>query len=203
MTKGPFLMENPAPKIAIIAGPNGAGKSTTAKRLLPESLQIREFVNADVIAAGLSAFAPENVAFEAGRIMLVRLKELAASRENFSFETTLATRTYAPWLKTLQAAGYEVHLFFVWLPSADMAIARVAERVRSGGHHVPDETIRRRYTRALVNLRELYIPLANFWQLIDNSAYGGSRIIAAGGARRAPEIYLEPEWRLINEVEAS
>ena len=122
-------MTNQPPKVVILAGPNGAGKSTSAARLLLGAMRVDEFVNADTIARGLSAFAPERVALNAGRIMLRRIKELSAERANFAFETTLATRSYAPWLKEIQAEGYEVHLLFLWLPSADMAVARVADRV--------------------------------------------------------------------------
>ena len=130
---------NPTPpKVVILAGPNGTGKTTSAGKLLLGAFQVTEFVNADMIAASMSASAPEHVAFDAGRIMLKRLRELAARRVSFAFETTLASRSYAPWLRELQADGYEVHLFFLWLPNADMAVARVADRVRAGGHDVPE-----------------------------------------------------------------
>src|SRR5580658_714836 len=132
------------PKVVLLAGPNGVGKSTSAEKLLLGTLKVQEFVNADTIAKGLSAFAPNRVALEAGRIMLARLKELAAQKADFAFETTLATRSYAPWLRKLKAAGYEIHLLFLWLPNADTAVARVADRVRFGGHGVPEATVRRR-----------------------------------------------------------
>lgn len=122
-----------SPKVVVIAGPNGAGKSTAATRILQDALAVQEFVNADVIARGLSAFKPESVALTAGRVMLQRLDALAAERADFAFETTLASRSFAPWLKRLNVSGYEFHLFFVWLPTAEAAIARVQERVRSGG----------------------------------------------------------------------
>jgi predicted ABC-type ATPase len=160
-------------------------------------LKVSQFVNADTIALGLSAFAPERVAFEAGRVMLARLGELAGQRADFAFETTLATRSYAPWLRKLKAGGYHVHLLFLWLPSADMAVARVAERVRGGGHHVPEATIRRRYAAGLANLRTLYLPLANSWQLLDNTQFESRRLIAAGQAGGATEVYLEATWRAI------
>ena len=194
-------MNSQPPKLVIVAGPNGAGKSTAAGKLLPDVLNVGEFVNADTIAQGLSAFAPERVAFEAGHIMLARLRELAGSRANFAFETTLAARSYAPWIRTLQAGGYEVHLLFLWLPSADMAVARVAERVRAGGHGIPEETIRRRYVAGLVNLRTLYLPLANSWQLLDNTPIDSRRLIAAGHAGGATEVYLESIWRGIMKQE--
>ena len=191
------LMTNAAPKIVILAGPNGAGKSTSAAKLLLGVLQVQEFVNADTIAQGLSAFAQERVAFQAGRIMLKRLKELAAQRTSFAFETTLASRSYIPWLKQQQATGYEVHLLFLWLPTADMAVARVADRVRLGGHDVPEPTIRRRYGAGMVNLREAYLSLANSWKVIDNTNSDQPRLLAAGVAGSRPKIYGEQIWQSI------
>jgi predicted ABC-type ATPase len=196
-----FLMADQPPKVVILAGPNGAGKSTSAAKLLLGALSVDEFVNADTIAQGLSAFAPDRVALEAGRVMLRRIKELAAARADFGFETTLASRSYAPWLKKLQAAGYEVHLLFLWLPSADMAAARVADRVRAGGHDVPEPTIRRRYAAGLKNLWTLYLPLANSWKVIDNTRRCYPRLIAAGLADSPAEIYLESAWRRIMVTE--
>lgn len=184
-------------KVVVLSGPNGAGKSTAANKLLLGPLQVSEFVNADTIAKGLSAFAPDRVAFEAGRIMLKRIKELARSGSDFAFETTLGSRSYAPWLKELQQKGYEVHLLFLWLPSAEMAVARVADRVRAGGHDVPEATIRRRYASGLANLRTLYFPLADSWKLIDNTHIRNPRLIAAGFANGPQEIYLETEWKSI------
>jgi len=138
----------PHPSIVIVAGPNGAGKSTVAPALLHGTLAVDEFVNADVIASGLSAFDPESAAIAAGRVMLARLHELAEQRESFAFETTLASRTFAPWLRDLRASGYQIHLLFLWLPSAEFALDRVADRVRAGGHNVPAETVRRRIGQA-------------------------------------------------------
>lgn len=137
------------PHLIIISGPNGAGKSTTAPALLQGTLGVTEFVNADVIAQGLSAFNPERAAFHAGRIMLERLQQLADEHGNFAFETTLASRTFAHWIKELKNAGYAFHLFFLWLPAAEFAIARVAERVKMGGHNVPEDAITRRYHAGL------------------------------------------------------
>jgi predicted ABC-type ATPase len=125
------------PSVVILAGPNGAGKSTVAPALLHGALAVNEFVNADVIASGLSAFDPESAAIAAGRVMLSRIRELASQRVNFAFETTLASRSFAPWLRQLATSGYAVHLVYLWLPSADFAVERVAERVRAGGHNVP------------------------------------------------------------------
>src|SRR4051812_4661919 len=181
---------NPPPRVVILAGPNGAGKSTTAKKLLRGALGVDEFVNADVIAQGLSGFSPDRVAMAAGRIMMQRIEELARARRSFAFETTLASRAFAPWLKQLKQSGYHVHLVFLWLPSADIAVERVAERVRRGGHDVPETTVRRRYRRGLLNFFELYQPVANSWQIVDNSKQ--VRLIAVGRVNRA-EVIRRPE----------
>lgn len=156
-------MSESRPNVVIVAGPNGSGKSTAAPALLRDYLGIKEFVNADIIAQGLSGFGSENVAIQAGRIMLDRLKELAAAEADFAFETTLAARSFATWLPKLQHAGYRAHLLFLWLPSAEMAIARVASRVQRGGHDIPQDVIRRRYDAGLKNLFSLYRFIARSW----------------------------------------
>jgi predicted ABC-type ATPase len=168
------------PRVILIAGPNGAGKSTLAPSLLRDRLQVTDYVNADVIARGLSAYSPDSVAFSAGRIMLRRLRDLAAARATFAFESTLATRSYARWLTTLIATGYEFELVFLWLRSPDLAVERVRERVRSGGHDIPPDVIRRRYARGRANFLELYSPIAMRWSVLDNSARGQASVIAAG-----------------------
>ena len=148
------------PYVIVVAGPNGAGKSTAAPRLLRDALEVTEFVNADAIAAGMSAFRPESVAIAAGRIMLRRMRALAAARENFAFETTLASRSFAAWLPKLQGGGYRLHLLFLWLRSPELAVSRVAGRVRLGGHDVAEAVVRRRYRAGLQNLFHLYLPAA-------------------------------------------
>jgi len=157
------------PNLFIIAGPNGAGKTTYVKRFLPQEMQCREFVNADLIAAGLSPFAPDKAAYEAGRIMLNRLRELAARRENFSFETTLSGRAYAPLLRGLRAAGYRIRLDFLWIPNLGITNQRVRQRVAKGGHNIPEEVQLRRFHLGVRNLAELYRPLIDFWRLYDNT----------------------------------
>lgn len=134
-------------------------------------LKIPTFVNADAIARGLNGLNPEAEAIRAGRIMLTQLDELVAERADFAFETTLAARTYASWLAKLRVTGYEVYLYYYWLRSAELAITRVAERVRSGGHFVPDDTVRQRYSRSVRNFFELYRPIADVWEVYDNSDY--------------------------------
>lgn len=157
------------PNLYIIAGPNGAGKSTYVKEFLPTEMRCREFVNADLIAVGLSPFAPEKAAFEAGRIMLRRLRELAARREDFSFETTLSGRTYAPLLQELRDAGYRLRLDFLWIPNLEITSRRVTQRVRKGGHDIPLEVQERRFHLGIRNLAGLYRPLIHWWRLYDNT----------------------------------
>jgi predicted ABC-type ATPase len=157
------------PQLYMIGGPNGAGKTTSAIRLLPSLLQCQEYVNADAIAAGLSPFAPDSTAIQAGRLMLKRIQELAAHERDFSFETTMASRTFAPFLSLCKTQGYQINLLYLWLQSPDLAVARVKERVENGGHNNPVETILRRYRRSINNFLNLYIPLADDWVLYDNS----------------------------------
>jgi predicted ABC-type ATPase len=184
-------MAETQPRVVVLAGPNGAGKSTAAARLLTGALEVQEFVNADVIARGLSAFHPEQVALKAGQIMLRRLHELASQRVSFAFETTLASRSFARWIAELLQTGYEFHLAFLWLPNADAAVARVAERVREGGHDVPEETIRRRYVAGLRNFFTLYQPLATSWQIVNNAGKSPPRLVASG-SRTAVESIRQP-----------
>jgi len=187
------------PKVVVIAGPNGAGKSTTAPKLLREALAVDEFVNADTIAAGLSAFAPERVAFTAGRAMLARLQELASAHDDFAFETTLSSRSFAPWLRGLQEGGYSVHLIYLWLPSADLAVERIAERVRRGGHDVPEPVVRRRYEKSLVNFFNLYRPIAESWLMLDNSRQLGPRPIAWRNSGGPLQIVKGGPWAALRK----
>ena len=185
------------PDLVILAGPNGAGKTTAAPALLRDTLAVSEFVNADVIAQGLSGFDPGARALAAGRLMLERIKSLAAARRSFAFETTLASRSFAPWLGKIAGEGYRVHLVFLWLPSPAMACARVAARVGRGGHAVPEATIRRRYQRGLQNLFDLYIALVTSWQLFDNSHPRGPRSIARGLQGAETLVFDEETWSSI------
>lgn len=181
------------PSLVALAGPNGAGKSTAGSALLREALGVTEFVNADVIARGLSAFDPDRAAIAAGRIMIARIRDLAARRATFAFETTLASRSFAPWIATLAQSGYRFHLFFLWLPTADMAVERVARRVRMGGHAVPEDTIRRRYGAGLKNFFSLYLPLATGWRLYDNSR-GSPRRVAVGSRTGLVQVADPESW---------
>ena len=158
------------PRVIIIAGPNGAGKTTFAREFLPNEAGCPVFVNADLIAAGLAPFAPETAAVQAGRLMLQELARHFASRTSFAFETTLSGRGYLRMIAQWQAAGYRVKLIFLELANADEAIARVAQRVKQGGHDIPVEVIRRRFIAGRSNFERLYSPKVDAWALYDNSA---------------------------------
>jgi predicted ABC-type ATPase len=181
-------------KIIVVAGCNGAGKSTIAPHLLRDAFGLKDFVNADIIAQGLSAFAPESVSMEAGRLMLKRLKDLAKERKSFAFETTLATRFYANWLTELQTQGFEFHLVFLWLNSSELAVERVRERVSSGGHNISEEVIYRRYFKGLRNFFKLYKPIANTWAFYDNS--NNVKLIAEGNQTHE-KIFNRKIWEII------
>jgi predicted ABC-type ATPase len=157
------------PNLYIIGGANGSGKTTAALQILPYFLEVFEYVNADEIATGLSPFNSESVAIQAGRLMLQRLETLVNAEAEFAFETTLAARNYARFLRECKDKDYIINLIYFWLQSPELAIARVCRRVESGGHNIPEETIRRRYERSRKNLIELYLPLCDRWIVYDNS----------------------------------
>ena len=165
------------PRVVIFAGPNGAGKSTHADAIVA-ALGIDIFVNADYIARGLSGRNADAVAMQAGRIMLTRLKALAAAKQDFAFESTLSSRSFAPFLRQLKAQGYQVAIYYFSLTSASLAVRRVKLRVAMGGHDVPEETVRRRFGRSLLNFHSLYMPLADRWAVFDNSVTGKAKLIA-------------------------
>jgi predicted ABC-type ATPase len=186
------------PSVVVLAGPNGAGKSTLAGRLVFEVLGVAEFVDADVLARALLPSVTSAVT--AGRVMLTRLDQLARDRQSFGFETTLASRSFAPRICRLLQSAYECHLVFLWLPSADLAVARVADRVRLGGHAVPEQTVRRRYRAGLRNFFELYQPLTTTWRMYDNSTHE-PRLIASGSGTETLSANQADLWRRIR-VEA-
>ncbi len=175
----------------IIAGCNGAGKTTASFTILPEILDCKEFVNADEIAKGLSPFQPQKVSFEAGRIMLHRVNELLSMKENFAFETTLATKSYKSKVINAQKNNYTVTLLFFWLQNVDLAIERVKSRVFEGGHNIETEVIRRRYKNGINNLFDIYISIVDEVMIFDNSG-GKPELIA--------EKLLESEVNIINEI---
>lgn len=186
-----------APRIVVLAGPNGAGKTTLAPRLLQGALHVSEFLNADLIARGIAPFAPESVAFEAGEILLRRMDALADRRVSFGFETTLASRSLASRFRGLQALGYEINLVFVWLPSVDVAVARVATRVQTGGHNVPEADIRRRFVAGLRNFFELYQPLVDSWRVYNGTSPRQTRLIATGKESVTSRVWNKSLWNRI------
>jgi len=186
------------PKLYIISGCNGAGKTTASYTILPEMLNCREFVNADEIARGLSPFNPENVAIEAGRIMLNRIRELMDDGVDFAFETTLATRSYTSFVRDAQAKGYQVTLLYFWLNSPDLAIKRVAKRVAAGGHNIDEETIKRRYAKGIDNLFNLYMDIVDYWILADNSE-SPFKIIADGEKNETKRIADTSLYKTVEE----
>lgn len=181
------------PTAIVLGGVNGAGKTTSSRRLLAEQLAVTRFVNADEIARGLSAFAPETAAIAAGRILLRRVQELADERASLAFETTLAGRTYLSFLRELKGIGYAVEIHYFWLRSADLAVERVRKRVLSGGHGIPEPTIRQRDERSVRNFWVEYRGTADAWYVYDNS---GPRpnLIAAGSAFKPPEVGDAEAW---------
>jgi len=181
-------VENPT--VYVIAGPNGAGKTTFATEFLPDFANCREFLNADLIAAGLSPFAPETQNVLAGRLLLARIRELNATKETFGFETTLSGRGYVRLFKKMQLDGYLIVLFFLWLPSSDMAVARVRARVRQGGHNVPEVVVRRRYRTGLSNFFELYWPLCDIIWLLDGAEFPPKKVAYQTEGR--PHVFDSP-----------
>lgn len=193
-------MGETASQLVVIAGPNGAGKTTLAPFLLRDKLGLLEYVNADPIALGLSGFDPGSVALQAGRVMLTRLHDLAEQRKIFAFETMLAAKHYARWIKKLRNDGYALQLMFLWLQSPELAVQRVRERVNTGGHNVPEQVIRRRYAAGLRNFSKLYQPLANTWAVYDNSDSPNPIMIAQGGQGEGLSIIHADLWERFQEM---
>jgi len=187
------------PNLYIIAGCNGAGKTTASLSVLKEMLNCNEFVNADSIAAGLSPLNPESVAIEAGRLMLTRINKLINEKVDFAFETTLATKSYQSLIKTAKNNDYQVWLLFFWLPNAEVAIARVASRVKNGGHFIPEEVIIRRYRRGIANLVHIYCQLADIWFVLDNSSLK-PLLIAEGNGNVVIQVINQELWLTINKI---
>jgi predicted ABC-type ATPase len=182
--------------VVMIGGPNGAGKTTTATTMLPKELHIREFVNADEIARGLSPFNPGGSARAAGRLMIQRIHKLISRGESFAFESTCSGRAHAQTLLRSQKAGYRLTLIFLWLPSAKEALERVARRVAQGGHRIPKDVVIRRYAAGLKNLQRLYLPIADIAYIYDNTDEGGI-LIAERQPGRALVVCDDRRWRRI------
>lgn len=182
----------------IIAGCNGAGKTTASFTILVDTLDCKEFVNADEIAKGLSPFQPEKVAFEAGRIMLNRIDELLHRGINFSFETTLSTKSYKNFVLKAQQQGYKVTLLYFWLQTVELAKERVKTRVLEGGHDIPVDVIERRYLRGIKNLFEIYLDIVDAVLIFDNS-FGNHQLIAQTDNLNQLELIDESKFFKLKE----
>lgn len=186
-------------KLYIIAGCNGAGKTTASFTILPEILNCKEFVNADEIAKGLSPFQPDTVAIEAGRLMLRRIDELIELKVDLAFETTLATKSYVHKILYAKQQGYQIILLFYWLHSVELAIERVRQRVREGGHNIASDVIIRRYHRGLINLFDLYLPITERAMLFDNSDKATELIAEKRLGASHLTIYNQPIYNLLKD----
>lgn len=186
------------PNLYIISGCNGAGKTTASYTMLPEMLECKEFINADEIAKGLSPFQPEKAAIEAGRIMIRRMEEMLRLQQDFAIETTLATKSYVSFIKKAQKVGYFVTLLYFWLSSPELAIKRVEDRVKAGGHDVPKDVIRRRYRAGAQNLFSLYTPIADYWLVVNNSE-NPFRLVAEG---KKSEIIEKHDEEILNKIKS-
>lgn len=182
-------------KLYVIAGPNGAGKTTASYTILPDIFDCKEFVNADEIAKGLSPFNQEKAGIKAGKLMLSRIKELLDKNETFAFETTLASKSFAGFIKKAKNKNYEVILLFLSLNSEELAIKRVETRVKEGGHNIPTNVIIRRYKGGILNLFNIYIPIVTKWILIDNS--GTDFQVIAEGNKSETIIKNESIWNIL------
>lgn len=161
-------LDKPKPKLYIIGGPNGAGKTTFANRFIPQFTECQHFVNADLIARGLSPFAPEVAMLQAGRLVLEKIKQLSSQQVDFALESTMSGRSYASLFKQLKSQGYEIHMFYIWVPDVKATLLRIKDRVRLGGHNVPEADVLRRFDRSVSNFFQLYRPLADAWTIIIN-----------------------------------
>ena len=186
------------PEIYVFGGCNGSGKTTLATAILSSVDNQIEFVNADIIAAELNPNNVDAVAIEASRLMLERINTLSRQGMDFAFETTLAARTFAKFLRECKANGYRINLVYVWLESAELAVSRVAKRVASGGHNIPEDVIRRRYERGRGNFVELYSPIADYWIVYDNTRQTRNEV-----AEKTPNqqitVYQPSIWQQITQ----
>ena len=157
--------------VYIVAGPNGSGKTTFAVKFLPEYASCKHFINADLIARGLSPFSPGAAAITAGKLVLEQIQQFANRGVDFAFETTLSGKLYVNLFKSLKKKGYKIHLFFLWIPEANLAVSRIKSRVAQGGHDVPTRDVLRRFDRSITNFFTLYQSLADSWMLFDNAGF--------------------------------
>jgi len=185
-------------RLYVIAGCNGAGKTTASYTILPEILDCKEFVNADEIAKGISPFQPETAAIEAGRLMLNRMHKLLGSGETFAFETTLSARSYLQFIDRAKQLNYRVSCLFFWLNSAELAVSRIETRVKEGGHHIPEDIIRRRYKKGLENFFSLFLPKVDNWLFINNS--GDHYEIIAEGTSDEKTVHNVKQWDQLKQM---
>jgi len=181
--------------VYVIAGPNGSGKTTFAVKFLPEYASCPNFVNADLIAQGLSPFFPGAAAIKAGKLVLEQIHKFANRRVDFAFETTLSGKLHINLFKSLKAKGYKIHLFFLWIPNTKLAVSRIKTRVAEGGHNVPVEDIIRRFDRSISNFFKLYQPYIDSWMLFNNE--GPTPILIA--ERKNSKIRIIDE-KLYNKI---
>ncbi len=180
----------------LVGGPNGAGKTTFINTYLPEYTNVREYVNADLIAKGISPFDPEGATIEAGRVVLARVHQLLGAGKSFTLETTLSGRAYVSLLQKAKQLGYRLELYYIYLNSVEISMNRISERVLRGGHDIPPDAVFRRYDRSLRNLFELYMPLSDAWYLFDNSGAVAKRVAAMRG-----EELSVTDQRLYSEIQ--
>lgn len=193
---------NEKPTVFVIAGPNGAGKTTFAVDFLPKLAGCRNFVNADLIARGLSPLDVDAVAIEAGRVFLRQIQTQIAATRSFAFETTLAGLAYVRMIKAMRLKGYQVRIYYLWIPTVQLTLKRIAERVRRGGHDIPANTARRRYGKGLTNLFRHYLPLADYAAIFDNSSAFPALVYekTADGERLVmPNLF----WMIFKQAEAA
>ncbi len=184
--------------VYIIAGSNGSGKTTFARMFLPEYVKCPNFVNADLIAQGLAPFGPRSAAIKAGKLVLQQIQEFAQRGVDFAFETTLSGKSHVSLLSALKGKGYALHLFFLWVPSPELAIARIKERVVEGGHHVPADDVRRRFVRGIYNFFKFYESMLDSWMLFDNSK--AKPVLIAKRRNRPKEVFNKEVFTTIQKA---
>ena len=175
--------------VYVIAGPNGSGKTTFAVKFLPEYVKCPHFINADLIALGLSPFSPGAVVIKAGKLVLEQIHQFADQGHDFAFETTLSGKLYLNLFKSLKKKGYKIHIFFLWIPNADLSVSRIKSRVTDGGHDVPVHDVLRRFDRSISNFFKLYQPLVDSWMLFDNA--GAIPVLIAQGKNSKIKVFNE------------
>lgn len=187
-----------APSVYVVAGPNGSGKTTFAREFLPNFAKCPNFVNADLIALGLSPFAPKDASIRAGKLVVTRIRDFSAAGADFGFETTLSGRTHLRMFRTLKEKGYRIHMFFLWVPGPELSLLRIKNRVAEGGHDVLMQDVRRRFPRSIANFFGTYVPFVDSWMLFDNS--GPKPVLAATSSKDGPAIENAEAYRMITET---